>query len=195
MARPDQSGDGRWNLGQGMKTTILKLYDWNVRILNWAAILAGGATFLIMWVIDINAFSRKLFNAPLPAGLEFTTSLLPIAIMLPFGWALVLRQHVGSEFLTSRLSPAVTRRLHIFWMLAGFVLFSFVTYGTWNYALRSFRIGEQVWGGSIRFPLWPSKMAVSLGTLLVCIQFLLEALKSIFAPDNEPEMEAKSNAA
>lgn len=177
-----------------MKTIVLKLYDWNVRILRWAAIFAGGATFLIMWVIDINAFSRKLFNAPLPAGLELTTSLLPVAIMLPFGWALVLRQHVGSEFLTSQLSPAATRRLHIFWMFAGFALFYFVTSGTWHYAMRSFTLGEQVWGGSIRFPLWPSKMAVSLGTFLICVQFLLEALKGIFAWEDASEMEDEANA-
>lgn len=194
MARPDWPVGGHRNMGQGMKNTILKLYDWNVRILNWAAILAGGATFLIMWVIDINAFSRKLFNAPLPAGLELTTSLLPVAIMLPFGWALVMRQHVGSEFLTSRLSSETTRRLHIFWMLAGFVLFAFVTYGTWQYAMRSFRLGEQVWGGSIRFPLWPSKMAVSLGTLLLCVQFLLEALKAFVAWEDTSVTETIPNA-
>lgn len=194
MARPDQPSNGRRNMGQGMKKAILKLYDWNVRVLNWAAIFAGGATFLIMWVIDINAFSRKIFNAPLPAGLELTTSLLPVAIMLPFGWALVLRQHVGSEFLTSRLSSVARRRLHIFWMFAGFLLFSFVTYGTWQYAMRSFRLGEQVWGGSIRFPLWPSKMAVSVGTCLICVQFLLEALKGIVAWEDTSEMETVPNA-
>lgn len=177
-----------------MKTTILKLYEWNTHLLKWAAITAGGATFLIMWVIDINAFSRKLFNAPLPAGLELTTSLLPIAIMLPFGWALVMRQHVGSEFLTSQLPPSVTRWLHIFWMLVGFVLFMFVTYGTWQYAMRSFRMGEQVWGATLRFPLWPSKMAISLGTLLICIQFGLEALKGIVAPEYVSKSEAETSA-
>jgi TRAP-type C4-dicarboxylate transport system permease small subunit len=172
-------------LEAAMKSTVLRLYDWNVRLLRWGAIVAGLATFLIMWVIDINAFSRKLFNAPLPAGVELTQALLPVAIMLPFGWALAARHHVASAFLTSRLPLPARRALHIFWMLVGFVLFAFVTYGTWQYALRSYNMGEQAWGATLRFPIWPSKMAVSLGTLLICVQFALEALRAMVVPVSE----------
>jgi TRAP-type C4-dicarboxylate transport system permease small subunit len=172
-------------LGPQMQDTILRLHAWNVRLLKWAAILAGIATFLIMWVIDINAFSRKLFNAPLPAGVELTQALLPVAIMLPFGWALSSRHHVSSAFLTTHLSPRTSRALHIFWMLVGLVVFAFVTWGTWQYALRSFRMGEQAWGATLRFPIWPSKMAVSLGTFLITIQFALEALHAMVLPPEE----------
>lgn len=162
-----------------MRNAILALHRWNTRVVRWAAVLAGAATFLIMWVIDINAFSRKLLNAPLPAGVELTQALLPIAIMLPFAWALASRHHVSSAFLTTRLSPRAARLLRVFWMIVGFVLFAFVTYGTWQYALRSYRMGEQAWGATLRFPIWPSKMAVSLGTALICVQFALEALKGL----------------
>lgn len=164
-----------------MKHAILRLHGWNVRLLRLTAVLAGVATFLIMWLIDVNVITRKLFNAPLPAGVELTQAVLPVAIMLPFGWTLATRHHVSSGFLTSRLSSRSNRILHIVWMLVGFVLFAAVTYGTWQYAMRSYRMGEQAWGATMRFPIWPSKMAVSLGTLLICVQFLLEALKDMVA--------------
>jgi len=177
-----------------MADAILKLHRLNVRLLKWAAVLAGAATFLIMWVIDLNVFLRKFFNAPLPAGVELTQALLPVAIMLPFGWALASRHHVASAFLTTRLSPRTTRILHAFWMAVGFVVFAAVTWGTWQYALRSYHMGEQAWGATMRFPIWPSKMAVSLGTLLICIQFGLEALKGIIVTDEAPEPEREGNA-
>ena len=166
-----------------MRDVIVKVYDLYGRVLLAFAIVAGAATFLIMWVINVNAFSRKLFNAPLPAGVELTQSLLPFVIMLPFGFALFARQHVSSIFLTSHLPPAVTRILFVFWMAVGFVLFAAATYGTFQYALRSYNMNEQVWGATIRFPVWPSKMAISLGTGLLAIQFLLEAVRGIVAPD------------
>ncbi|KMK64933.1 TRAP-type mannitol/chloroaromatic compound transport system, small permease component [Puniceibacterium sp. IMCC21224] len=152
---------------------------------KWAAILAGMVTFVIMWVIDINAFTRKLLNAPLPAGVEMTQALLPLAIMLPFAWALASNNHVSSGFLTSRLSPRANRYIRAFWMFVGFLLFAAVTYGTWQYAMRSYRMGEQAWGATLRFPIWPSKMAVSLGTALICLQFGVEALASLFGLDDK----------
>jgi hypothetical protein len=50
-------------------------------------------------------------------------------------------------------------------------------------------MGEQVWGATLRYPLWPSKMAVSLGTALICLQFGLEVLKGLVVgpEDSQPE--------
>lgn len=168
-----------------MKNAFLRLYDFYSRVLWLFAVLAGLATFAIMWIIDINAFSRKLFNVPLPAGVEMTQALLPVVIMLPFGYALYLRQHVRSAFLTPRLPRNIARGLHIFWMTVGFFLFAAVTYGTFHYALRSYHMNEQVWGATIRFAIWPSKMVISLGTLLICIQFLLDAIRGFMVDEDE----------
>lgn len=172
-----------------MRAVFDRLYAGNVRLLKWAAILAGVATFAIMWVIDVNAFSRKLFNWPLPIALELTQSLLPVVIMLPFGWALADRHHVSSAFLTSHLSVRANRVLTVFWMTVGCLLFAAVTYGTFQYAMRSYRMGEQVWGATLRYPLWPSKMAISLGTLLITVQFALEAVRAFTRPAVEKHAE------
>jgi TRAP-type C4-dicarboxylate transport system permease small subunit len=170
--------------GLGVTSAFLRVCDIYGRVLRVFAVLAGIAAFAIMWLIDINAFSRKLMNAPLPAGVELTQALLPAVIVLPFGYALMQRQHVRSVFLVSRLSRRAARWLQVFWMLVGFVLFALVTWGTFRYALRSYLMNEQVWGADFRFPLWPSKMAVSLGSALICLQFLLEAMRGfLVAPD------------
>jgi TRAP-type C4-dicarboxylate transport system permease small subunit len=170
----------------GVTSALLRVCDSYGRVLRAFAVLAGVAAFAIMWLIDVNAVSRKLMNAPLPAGVELTQALLPAVIMLPFGYALMQRQHVRSAFLVSRLPGRVARGLQVFWMLVGFVLFALVAWGTFRYALRSYTMGEQAWGADFRFPLWPSKMAVSLGAALICLQFLLEALRGMLAgPDAE----------
>jgi TRAP-type mannitol/chloroaromatic compound transport system permease small subunit len=173
---------------------LISLRHWMTTIVRWAAVLAGVVTFAIMWVIDINAFTRKFLNAPLPAGVEIVQALLPVAIMLPFAWALASNHHVRSEFLTSRLSGRANRYLEGFWMLVGFFLFAAVTYGTWQYALRSYNMGEQAWGATLRFPIWPAKMAVCLGTLLICLQFAVEAMARFCGLDSDPDGEVASHA-
>src|SRR5690606_1380370 len=100
--------------------TIHRLY---ARILLWAASLAGIATFAIMCVIDGNAFTRKLFNWPLPAALEITQSLLVVSIVMPFAYTLLRREHVNTVFFTQRLSGGARRWLFLFWSVVGFLLF------------------------------------------------------------------------
>jgi TRAP-type C4-dicarboxylate transport system permease small subunit len=159
-----------------VRNSFLKVYDCYGKGLWGFAVVAGILTFTIMCVIDANAFTRKLFNWPLPAALEITESLLVGAIMLPFAFALFKREHVSTVFLTSNLSPGARRWLHLLWSVVGCLLFAAVTYGTFQYALRSYRMNEQIWGAAIQFAVWPAKMAVSLGTLLITVQFLLDAI-------------------
>jgi TRAP-type C4-dicarboxylate transport system permease small subunit len=159
-----------------VRKPFLKVYEYYGKGMWAFAMIAGFLTFAIMCVIDGNAFTRKLFNWPLPAALEITQSLLVGAIMLPFAYTLLKREHVSTVFLTSNLSPATRRWLHLLWSVVGFLLFAAVTYGTYQYALRSYRMNEQIWGAAIQFAVWPAKMAVSVGTLLITIQFLLDAI-------------------
>ena len=159
-----------------MRDMFMKTYRFYAKVLWAFAMVAGFATFAIMIVITANALLRKGINWPLPAALEATQALLVVAIMLPFAFTQFQREHVSTVFFTSRLSRDAQRWLHSFWCAVAFVLFVFITYGTFNYALRSYAMNEQIWGATIQFPVWPAKMAISLGTLLVSIQFLLDTV-------------------
>jgi hypothetical protein len=68
-------------------------------------------------------------------------------------------------------------------MIFGFLLFIAVTYSTFQYGMRAYRMNEQIWGATIQFPVWPSKLAVSAGALFLVIQFLLDALHAILIGD------------
>lgn len=166
-----------------MRDGFLKVCRLYHTLLWGFAVLAGLCTFTIMWIIDANAIARKAFNYPIIGSVEITQSLLTVSIMLPFAYALATNEHVRTVILTSRLSGRASRLLNAFWMVVGFVIFALVTYGTCRYALRSYGMNEQVWGAGIRFPLWPAKAAVSIGTLLLSIEFLLQAIRGVLIDD------------
>lgn len=178
-----------------VEDTVLKIRTAYGKVIYGFAVLAGATTFAIMWVIVANALGRKLFNSPLPAALEMTQSLLVLSLMLPFALALMQREHVNTVFLTSRLSESARRKLYIFWMIIGCIVFALVTYGTYRYGLRSFRMNEQTWGAGLKFAIWPSKIAVSFGALLITIQFAIEAFCAIVVPSyHESHSNAPENA-
>lgn len=174
-----------------MQKNFMKLYKLYSKALSAMAAAGGVCVFSIMILICVNAFSRKLFNLPVPASVEITQSLLVGAIMFPFAYTLLRREHVNTTVLLSRLSESSRRRIFILWMCVGCLLFSLVTYGTFQYALRSYRMNELVWGATIQFPLWPAKMVISLATLFLSIQFLLDAIGALLCDDfhQTPESE------
>lgn len=162
-----------------VKSGFIKLYRKSGKWMEFFAAIAGFLTFLMMWVIDANAISRKLFNAPVPAGVEFTQSILTAVIMLPFAYTLFKQEHVNTVFLTSHFSPQFNRWLHCFWMTVGMLVFAAVAYAAVLYTIRSYTMNEQVWGATIRFAVYPSKAAVAVGAALISFQFMMEALHAI----------------
>lgn len=166
-----------------MRETFLKIYDGYAKVQVTFAMLAGICTFFIMLLIVVNALTRKVINVPVPAALEITQALLVAVIMLPFAYTQLRREHVNTIFFTQRMPHNPRRWLRIFWLICGCALFLAVTYGTFQYGMRSYRMNEQIWGATIQFPVWPSKLAVSAGTLLLAIQFLLDAVHAVLVDD------------
>lgn len=160
-----------------MRDVFFRMYDVYGGVLRAFAILSGVATFAIMWLIDASAFGRKILNAPVPASVEITQSLMAVAIMLPMAYALRSGSHLRVTLFTERLPAPVRRWLLVLAMIIGFGLFAVVTWSTFLFALRSYRIDEHVWGATIRFPVYPAKGAICLGSLLLSLQFLLDAVR------------------
>lgn len=169
-----------------MRSGFLGFYEGFGRLLTAIAVLAGIALFGVMWLVVLNALSRKLLNAPIAGTLEITEAVMPVVILLPMAFTQMRRGHVRVLLLLDRLGPEVRRALHVFALVVGCVFLAWVSWATGGYAVRSWRIGESAWG-ALRFSIWPSKMAISVGAGLLAFQFLLDILKVAFIADDPVE--------
>lgn len=160
-----------------MKDGFLRLYGWYRTLLFGMAVTAGAATFVIMWLVDASALSRKLFNAPVIGSVEITQSLMTVSVMLAMGYAQMRHSHLRVVILTGRLPRPLAKGLYVGSLVIGFLFFMAVTVATFWFALRSYRIDEHVWGATVRFPVYPAKAIISLGSLLLALQFLLDAVR------------------
>ena len=130
--------------------------------------------------------------------MEISQALLVLCITFPFAFTLMKKEHVRTVVLAHRFPERLQRFMYVVWMVLGVVIFAAATYGTWRYGLRSYNMNEMVWGAAIQFPLWPSKIAVSVGLGMLTIQFALEAIGALlipgFALDNDMlDQEAELN--
>lgn len=169
-----------------MRSLFFTFYRGYGHLLTAIALVAGIALLAVMFLVDANALSRKLFNAPIAGTLEITEAVMPLVILLPLGFTQMKRGHIRVLLLISGLSMSVQRVIGVLTLIVGFAFMIWVTWATWGAAEQSFRIGESAWG-SVRFPIWPAKIGIAVGAILLAIQFLLDLVR-LWAFHDDPEL-------
>lgn len=145
------------------------------RVLTACAWVSGAVAFCVMVLVVANVVSRYGFNSPIAGTLELTEGALPLVIFLSLAVTQYHGGHIRVTLITDRAPDSIARALTIFALLAGAVLFGWATWAGWLSAEKSFAINEMK-RGSIRYPVWPIKYAVSFGMALLTLQFLIDAL-------------------
>lgn len=126
-----------------------------------------------------NAIIRKAFDSSSNAWLEAQWLLFGAVFMLAASYVLQKNAHVRIDVVSSRLSPRTRIWIdllgHIF-MLAPLCIV--MVWLSWPFVLESFQNNEASTnaGGLI---VWPSKMFVLLGFLMLFFQMISEVIKCI----------------
>jgi TRAP-type C4-dicarboxylate transport system permease small subunit len=158
-----------------------RLYRGYGLLLRGFGVISALATFVMMALVVVNILGRYLLNKPVIGTLEFTESLLVLIIFLSLALTQYDRGHIRVTLLTRCLPKAWTQTLNVFCMLAGSAFFSWCSYAAWRFAAQSYSFNEQEWG-TVVFPLWPVKLVVFAGILMLAIQFLLDAIAETIMP-------------
>lgn len=144
-------------------------------LLRVCGIISGGAIFAVMCLVVMNVILRYTLNAPIAGTLELTESALPIIIFFSLAFTQYEGGHIRVVLLTQHFSPKIRRFIRVAALLAGSGLFAWGAWASWGLAAKSFGFHEMQ-RGSIRFPIWPIKMSVFFGLLLLSTQFLIDAI-------------------
>jgi len=152
--------------------TIDRLNEAIAHAVGWALLAA-------VIICTGNALMRYSLNVSSNAWLEIQWYLFSAMFLLASAYTLKRDEHVRIDVITSRFS----RRTQVWIDLLGFILFLLpialliLYYGT-PYALLSLQSGEMSpnAGGLI---VWPAKLPVPLGFLLLMLQTLSEIIKRI----------------
>jgi len=141
----------------------------------WRALGMGGnmALFLIMFGVSADALLRYTLNRPITGTLEGVELLLVFAVFLSLARTQAERGHIAVGLLSERLAGKPRAALKALTAFLGLLLFGAVTWATGAMAFRSWKMGEYS-AGLIAFPIYPSRLLVSMGSLLLFLQLLLE---------------------
>jgi TRAP-type mannitol/chloroaromatic compound transport system permease small subunit len=156
-------------------TVLDAISEWTGKTCAWLIIPLMGA-------LVYEVFARYLFRAPTIWAYDVTFMLYAALFMLGTGYTLRYREHVRTDFIYNRLSvraQGITDAvIYILLFLPAVVFFLFAS---WDAAYHSWHMGERSGSSIWRPPLAPFKTIVPVAMLLLLVQTVAEALRSLYA--------------
>lgn len=147
------------------------------RVINKVLLSIGGVIgFLMMFLVVSNVVSRYLLF-PIEGALEIIELSLVFMVFLGITYTQMVGGHIKVTSLTSRFPHTIRTRLEFaVTILCLFISICFCL-ETFRFALASWIARESTIGGSV--PIYPAKMVIFLGFLLLSVQMVLEMLQRI----------------
>jgi TRAP-type mannitol/chloroaromatic compound transport system permease small subunit len=149
----------------------------NVRRVAVFMVLLGSLGMLASMIICVaDVIGTNLFDYPVPGTLEFTESTMVLIVFGALAYTQEKRTHIRVEILYALFGARVQSLLdaltHVV-ALIFFILLAWYSFGELSY---SWEIRESTMG-TIRFPLYPARLLLSAGAVLLVVQLVLDVIR------------------
>lgn len=135
---------------------------------------------VMMAAICANVASRALFNTPI-GGIYETAQLLMVALVfLGAAYVQAEKGHISVSFFYDCLPPLAQRLCEMLVLLLSIAFWALITYQMGLRAIESWRVGEYT-HGVVRFPIYPSRTVIPIGTGLLTIRLMIDLLRTLRA--------------
>lgn len=142
------------------------------------ASISALATLCIVLLIAVDLFARNVLRASIPGAAEISTILLVFMVYCGLAGAQASKGHFNITFVLMLLPP----RWRWFFSTVSLALVCGIAAAlcwlTWGSAANSFWRGESSWG-IVTVPIWPARIAVTVGFALLSLQALMDCLRVI----------------
>jgi len=119
----------------------------------------------------------KLFNWPIPGGIEIVAFLGVVVTAFAIAYTQVLRGHIQVEFVVMRLPKRVQAVIRAFVCLLGLVLFALLAWRSYDFG-RVLQVTGEV-SMTQRIPFYPFVYTIAFCCIPVCLVLLVEFLRSV----------------
>lgn len=153
----------------------------NDRIVHVLLAVAALLTFLLSFLVVADVIGRGAFSSPVKGTPEIVSMSIVIICFLLAGYSV----HSGSMLRTDALVGLMGRRgplIAVFMSgVLGCLFFALIGWGSVEPTLHAWRSGEFEGEGALRVPVWPARLVVMFGALLVALIYLGQAVEAAAA--------------
>lgn len=144
------------------------------------SVIGTAAILVIMGLIVADVVGRFFFGRPIPGVPEIVSMLILSIVFLQIGNTLLRGKMTRSDgflIFLARKAPRAAALLDAVMHVAGAVLIGIMAHAFYPLFLRSFGRNEQVGTvGQFLAPIWPTHLVVLIGSVVLCIAFIIKAI-------------------
>ena len=147
--------------------------DWLAKIYSWF-------TLIIVLLIVSNVLGRYFFDLRFDFAVDVAPQLYTILIIWGCSYALSKGTHIRTDLYWNKLSDKVKARLdavaYVFLFFPSFILLAYISF--WD-TFRSVVIDERSSATMAQLVIWPMKICITLGLVMLLWQGLIELRKCV----------------
>ena len=141
--------------------------------------IAGGILLLGMMLLVTGDVTRRLvFKSPIHGTTELVEFMMVGLLFFTLANTQALKAHIYIDVVIERLSPRARLLCEVISCFLGLIVFSLITWQGVKSSIYSWTINEITFG-VIKFPLFPSKVIIPIGSFILCLRFVLDIVDGI----------------
>lgn len=148
------------------------------RFIYYLGIFSGFVLLSILALMSAEVIFRYAFNMPILGTVEISSYLLVIFAFTGIAFTQSQRGHINIEIVTQCLPRRVSYVLRIVTLILSLAVFVVITWQTALGFWKSWEMQEVRWG-ALPLPVWPVKFVITFGSLVLCLQFLLDLVDEV----------------
>lgn len=139
-----------------------------------ALLLLGALGMIVSMLLGFaDVVGTKFLGWPVPGTLEVTESTMVLIVFGALAYTQRLRGHIRVEIFYTERGPRVKAFMDLVTHAVAIAYFGLIAWQGANEAIYSLQIGEATMG-TIRFPLFPARALLVVGTWLLLLQLLID---------------------
>jgi TRAP-type C4-dicarboxylate transport system permease small subunit len=143
------------------------------KFIYYLGMFSGVVLLAILALMSGEVIFRYFFNKPILGTVEISAYLLVIFGFTGMAWTQSQKGHILIELVTEKLSERTNCILRIISLILSLAVFVLITWQTSIAFWKSFKMMEVRWG-ALPLPVWPVKAMVAFGSLILCVQFVID---------------------
>ena len=147
------------------------------RVVGAGAWFAAVACAVMMLLVVINAVTRFIW-ASIPGTLEIVESLMGVVSVMMLAYTQAREGHIGVELVLSQMPARAQNVINCITLLLAFIFSLFLAKENWSMGLDAWQAKDFATTYP-HVPLYPSKLVVSVGISLLCLQLFADWIRSI----------------
>lgn len=148
------------------------------RLSRWLGLASSVAVIAITLSIVADVTGRYLWAAPIPGASEFAVASMVVVIYFGLMSAQRNSGNFRVDMLVRILPEAVQKFLELLWRVPVVVVLVLLTWLSAREAVISTQMGEASFG-TIAFPVWPSRILLSVGLFALTLQLVFETVRRL----------------